>query len=277
MPTRFTGIRLLLLFVGINFVMILMLVTSMTSAHPWLARVLPGHFETGVDSSGYWVFFALVLLVDAVTVFVAGLMLMLPALRDGASTNERRLTSHLVDRGGVSEDAKEAIFVALREDAVTAYYQLMVGRWILLVGAAILVLAFYAVSVTFARATPEGRMFARSNITVTVATEKNIRLASNAMTVRNAEVKGREIAEFTTDQVAAAVVLNAPEIYGVRFTSLTNNPAYPLFTHFIFAFRTILGFTLVLTIISFLRRVQRPKREKKTIESVEAKLEEKKA
>jgi hypothetical protein len=280
MPTRFTGIRLLLLFVGINFIMILMLVTSMTSAHPWLAKVLPGHFETGVDSSGYWVFFALVLLVDAVTVFVAGLMLMLPALRDGASTNERRLTSHLVDRGGVSEDAKEAIFVALREDAVTAYYQLMVGRWILLVGAAILVLAFYAVSLTFARALPDGEMFLNNGFVSIEMPDKGAGLEvtkDGVVPVKNAAVRGRKIAEFTADQVAAAVVLNAPEIYGVRFTSLTNNPAYPLFTHFIFAFRTILGFTLVLTIISFLRRVKRPKREKKTIESVEAKLEEKKA
>jgi hypothetical protein len=34
MPRRFTGIRLLLVFVGINLLMFLTLVTSMTGAHP---------------------------------------------------------------------------------------------------------------------------------------------------------------------------------------------------------------------------------------------------
>ena len=68
--------------------------------------------------------------------------------------------------------------------------------------------------------------------------------------------------------------LNAPHIYGIRFVALSSNPKLPFFTHFIFAFRIILIFTLLLTIISLLRRPQRPAREKKTIESVEAKLEE---
>ena len=71
MPKGFTGIRLLLVFVAVNTILFLMLVTSMTSAHPWLANILPGRFETGVNASGYWVFFALVLLVNALTVLLA--------------------------------------------------------------------------------------------------------------------------------------------------------------------------------------------------------------
>ena len=260
MPTRYTGIRLLLFFVGLNFLMILMLVTSMTGSHPWLANVLPGSFETGGDASGYWVFFALVLLVDAVTVFLAGLAVMLPAMLDGANADERRLTRHLVDRGGVTEAQKDAIFVSLREEAVSAHSQVFFGRAILLVGALFLVLAFFAVTFTVARAVPGGTLF-----------------TNHGMVIANAAVSGHQMAQFTADQVAAAVALNAPQIYGYQLTTLTNNPDYPLFTHFIFALRTILGFTLVLTIISFLRRVRRPKREKKTIESVEAELEEKKA
>ena len=132
---RFAGIRLLLIFVAINLIMFLMLVTSMTSAHPWLAHVLPGQFETGVNSSGYWVFFALVLLVDALTVLAAGFVMLVPAMREGAAVDEKRLARHLVDRGGVSEEAKTSILVVMREEVLAAHYQMLIGRTILLAGA----------------------------------------------------------------------------------------------------------------------------------------------
>jgi hypothetical protein len=278
MPRRFTGIRLLLIFVGINLVMFLMLVTSMTSAHPWLAKILPGQFETGVNSSGYWVFFALVLLVDALTVFIAGLALMLPAMFEGAPVDERRLTRHLVDRGGVSDEAKEAIFVSLREDAVNAYYQLVVGRMILLAGAIFLILAFFATSYVFTRAVPDGAMFQTAVPVQLTDTANGTKITVVGYTpVKNTTVRADQIARFTADQVVAAVALNAPHIYGFRLVALSSNPKLPLFTHFLFAFRIFLIFTLLLTVLSLLRRPQRPPREKKTIESVEAKLEEVKA
>lgn len=281
MAKRFTGIRLLLAFIAINLIMVLMLVTSMTSAHPWLAHILPGRFETGTDSSGYWVFFALVLLVDAVTVFIAGLAVMLPALFEGAPLNERRLTRHLIDRAGMSDDAKEAIFVALREDAVDSHRQLIVGRAILLGGAVFLAAAFFAVVLTFAKAMPGGEMFMAAKpmpYPTVVETEPETVIVTGMVRswapIKNKQVRARHVLEYTIDQVAAAAALNAPAIYGIRFAPIVNNPSVPLFTHFVFAFRTVLGFTLVLFVISFLRRRERPKREKKTIESVEAKLEE---
>jgi hypothetical protein len=281
MTRRFTGIRLLLVFVAINLLMFLTLVSSMTGAHPWIAQVLPGQFETGKNASGYWVFFALVLLVDAVTVFIAGLAMMLPAMMDGAPLNERRLTRLLVDRAGMNEEAKEAIFVGLREDAVNAQVQLIVGRAILLAGAIFLAVAFFAVIFTFARAMPDGQMFVgRLVVPVTHdvgAGDKLIVVTGAATTwtpIQNKAVRARQMLEYTTDQVLAAAALNAPAIYGVQFSPVLNNPHLPLFTHFIFVFRTLLGFTLVLFIISFLRHSQRPVRHKKTIASVEAKLDE---
>lgn len=260
MQKHFTGIRLLLIFTGINLVMFLMLVTSMTSAHPWLARVLPGQFEAGVNSSGYWVFFALVLLVDAVTVLIAGLALLLPAMLDSSAIEERRLARHLVDRGGVSEEAKESIFVAMREEVLGAHYQIVVGRAILFAGAIFLVFAFLAVSLSFARALPDGTMY-----------------ANLAGPVQNQTVTAWDLERFTSDQIAGAVLLNAPDIYGWHFGTLANNSANGLYTHFVFAFRAVTGFVLLLVVISLFRRGQRPSREKKTIESVEAAAEEKKA
>jgi hypothetical protein len=260
MSKHFNGIRILLVFVGINLVMFLMLMTSMTSAHPWLARVLPGHFEAGVNSSGYWVFFALVLLVDAATVLLAGLALLIPAMRDSAAVEERRLARHLVDRGGVSEEAKESIFVVMREEVLAAHYQIVVGRTILLAGAVFLVFAFFAMSLSFARAQPDGTMY-----------------ANQAGPVQNVTVRAWDIERFTVDQVAGAVLLNAPDIYGWHFGTLKNNSDRPVYTNFVFAFRTLTGLVLLLTVLSLLRRGQRPSREKKTIESVEAAAEEKKA
>jgi len=260
MSKHFNGIRILLVFVGINLLMFLMLMTSMTSAHPWLARVLPGHFETGVNSSGYWVFFALVLLVDAATVMLAGLALLLPAMWDGTATEERRLARHLVDRGGVSESAKDSIFVAMREEVVAAHSQIVVGRTILIAGMIFLVFAFFAMSLSFARAQPDGTMY-----------------ANDAGPVQNVTVRAFDIERFTMDQVAGAALLNAPDIYGWHFATLKNNAARPVYTNFVFTFRAVTGFVLLLIVISLVRRGERPSREKKTIESVEAAAEEKKA
>jgi hypothetical protein len=159
MPRRYTGIRLLLVIVAINIMLFGMLVAAITSEHPWLAGLLPGKFGAGVNSSGYWVFFALVLLVNAVTVLIAGLVLLLPGMRDGAPSDERRLAGHLVDRSGVAEESKESVLLALREEALFAHYQIVVGRAILLAGLIFLVAAFAGVSLSFARALPNDSMF----------------------------------------------------------------------------------------------------------------------
>lgn len=233
MPRRFTGIQLLLAFVAVNTVMFLMLVTSMTSETPWLARVLPGQFGAGVNSSGYWVFFALVLLVNALTVLIAGLVLVMPALRDGAHTDEKRLARHLADRAGLSDDSKDSVLAALREDVLSAQHQLAVGRLIVLAGMVFLVLAFAGVSISFARALPGGDMFRPD---------------------ANGEVTMSDVETFTADQIAGAILLDAPEVYGWRIGALANNPGNALFTNFVFAFRTLLGLMTLVLIGTLVRR-----------------------
>jgi hypothetical protein len=256
MPRRFLGIRLLLGFVALNTIMFLMLVTSMTSSHPWLAYVLPGKFETGVNSSGYWVFFSLVLLVDAVTVLIAGLVLLIPAMREGAALDEQRLAKHLVDRGGVSVDTKDAILVAMREDVLSAGFQIFAGRLVLSIGTVILAIAFFTVSLSFARALPGGQMFVNAGAPI-----------------ENAQVGMAALEAFTADQIAGAVLLDAPEVYDLHVGTLANNPENEPFSHFVFAFRSALGVALLLIVVSFLRRGQKPLLEKKTMESVEAAAE----
>lgn len=246
MPVRFTGIRLLLVFVATNTIMILMLVTSMTSKHPWLAHVLPGQFQSGGNYSGYWVFFSLVLLVDAVTVLFAALTLLFPALRDITAADERKLTRHMIDRAGISEEAKESVLEAMRQELVAACNQLFVGRAILLSSAFFLVVAFAAMTLSFARALPEGEMFTRECIPGRVQCEPAMRTRE----VTNADIRLREIGLFTLDQISGAVLLDAPEIYDWHIGTLTNNTKDALFSHFVFSFRTLFGFMLLLTLFS---------------------------
>jgi len=123
MPRRFLGIRLLLIFVAINTAMMLVLVSSLTATKPWLANVIPGEWGQG-HSTGLWVFFSLVLLVNALAILLAGLVMVIPTLRDG-------------ERG----------------------YQRLAGCLILLLAGVFLVLAFGSVSLSFAKALPDDQMF----------------------------------------------------------------------------------------------------------------------
>ena len=235
MPRHFTGIRLLLVFVAINTILFLMLVTSMTSAHPWLARMLPGQFEGGVNSSGYWVFFSLVLLVNAVTVLLAGFAVVVPAMLEGTA-DEGRLGRLLTDRGGISDDAKDSCLAVVRDEAASARQQIAIGRWILIAGAVFLVLAFTAVTHNFLRALPQDALFAGSlgpvpDVTVTTAS----------------------IWRYTLDQIAGALLLGAPEIYHWHFSDLANNVANIPYTNFVLAFRIAL-LIVVLAIFATLGR-----------------------
>jgi hypothetical protein len=232
MSRRFTGIQLLLVFVAVNTVMFLMLVTSMTSEHPWLARVLPGQFGAGVNSSGYWVFFALVLLANALTVLAAGLILLLPAMRDSANIDEKRLARHLADRAGLSDESRESVLSALRAEAQSSQYQIAAGRIILFAGMVFLVLAFAGVSLSFARAMPDGQMFQSQS---------------------NAGVTMNDVELFAADQIADTLLLDAPAIYGWHIGALANNPHNLSYTNFVFAFRTLLGLMALLLVASFLR------------------------
>jgi len=99
------------------------------------------------------------------------------------------------------------------------------------------VLAFAGVSISFARAVPDGAMFQPKG---------------------NAEISMGDVELFTLDQIAGAVLLDAPEIYDWRIGSLTNNPRNALFTNFVFLFRTLLGVMALLLLASLLRRGVRP-------------------
>ncbi len=234
-PRHFTGIRLLLVFVAINTILFLMLVTSMTSAHPWLARILPGQFAGGVNSSGYWVFFSLVLLVNAVTVLLAGFAVVVPAMLEGIA-DVGRLGRLLTDRGGISDDAKESCLAVVREEAASARQQVSIGGWILIAGAVFLVLAFASVTISLVGALPQGSLFAGAS-----------------GPIANVEITSVAIWRYTLDQIGGALLLGAPEVYHWHFSELANNVANFPYTNFVLAFRIAL-LVVVLAILATLAR-----------------------
>ena len=251
MPKGFTGIRLLLVFVAINTILFLMLVTSMTSGQPWLGRFLPGHFGRGGDFSGYWVFFSLVLLVNALTVLVAGFVMVLPAILDGPM-DERRLRQLFAARG-IDKDATEACLAAVREETAHTHRQIAVGRGILIAGAVFLVLAFVGVTLSLAHALPGGSMFAQDGHPVV-----------------NAAIDASSIWLYAADQVAGALLLDIPEIYALKLSPLINNIENSLYTDFIFVFRAVIGGVGLATVVTLIRgyRARAPQVKPAAAESI---------
>lgn len=239
---RFSGIRLLLVFVATNTIMILMLVPSMTSKHPWLAMVLPGQFQAGGNYSGYWVFFALVLLVDAITVIAVALSVLVPGLLAMTSVDLEALKTRLSHQAGISDDVRAHMIDDAQQELIAARYQLFVGRSILITGALFLVLAFSSVTLSFTRALPDGSMFVRQCLTGTVCPP--------GREVVNAGVKLRAVQKFTLDQMARASLFGAPEVYDWHIGDIASNPHNVLFSNFVFAFRLSFALILILTLVS---------------------------
>jgi hypothetical protein len=236
MTRGFTGIRLLLVFVGVNTILFLMLVSSMVSEHPWLARVLPGQFGVGVNSSGYWVFFSLVLLVNAITVLLAGFALVFPALTDNAPVDERRLTKLLLNRSGINDEARASCLVTVREETAAFHQQVTLGRVVLLSGIVFLSLAFMAVTFSMAHAIPWGHMF-----------------ESHGVAVANSTIGFDTTLRFTAEQIMDALLLGVPEIYHWHIIHMVNNIDDPFYSTFVLAFRTMVGFVILIVVVTLLR------------------------
>lgn len=245
---RYTGIRLLLVFVATNAAMILMLVSSMGSDNAWLSYILPGQFHPGGDNSGYWVFFSLWLLVDAVTSMGVALYMLLPALGKITAADMRHLKEMMLDRPEVPPSARRAVLDAIRDGYASVRQELFWGRMVLLLGAFFLVLAFSTMTFSFSRALPQAAMFVpQCDVAVEAGTPSCTRVA-----IGNAAVRGRDVELFTIDQIAGTVLLGAPEVYGIHIGSLANNPYNQAFAHFVFGFRTLLGLEVVLLLFSII-------------------------
>jgi hypothetical protein len=190
------------------------------------------------------VFFALVLLVNALTVLAAGFVVVFPALLDGGPLNVRKI-ERLLDRAGVADDSRQACIAAVSEEAAASRSQIAVGRAVLIAGGIFLVLAFTAVTTTLTHAL-DGGLF-----------------VSPAGPIANAAVGSEKLWRFTADQISGALLLDIPEIYEWHFGDLANNTHARLFTDFVFAFRAILGWVGLATVMTLMRGLRLGRNDKK--------------
>ncbi|HXL99730.1 MAG TPA: hypothetical protein VN932_07345, partial [Rhizomicrobium sp.] len=136
-------------------------------------------------------------------------------------------------------ESREACIAAVQEDASSARSQIAVGRAILISGAIFLVLAFAAVTITVAHAMPDASMFMTAS-----------------GPVRNGTITNEQAWRFTGDQIAGALALDIPEIYNWHFGDLANATTSRLFTDFVFAFRAVLGWVGLATVITLVRGIR---------------------
>ena len=223
-------------FGGLNLALGFLLVAYFVGLIPTFAHVLPGDFRHGVASSGLWFFLALAFLANVAGVLVVGFIVIFPALLDGVGVDERRVTRLLTQDAAISREALEACLAVVRAEASIARHRIALGRGIILAGAAALVLAFVAVCTTLVHAPPRKALF----------------IAGDHI-VDNATVTNGQIWRFTGDQIAGALALDIPELYDFHFGDLENNTQSRIFTDFLFAFRAILGWIGLTSIIVTIR------------------------
>lgn len=234
-------------FAALNAVLALLLIAYFTDAFP-RSHIVPGDFRHGIQSTGLWLFLALILLANVMGVLAVGFIVIFPALLDGVGVDERRVTRLLSDNAAISTEALQVCLAVVRAEAGAARRRIALGRGIILTSAAALVFAFAAVCITLVHAPPRKPLFvAQSHI------------------VNNATVTDGQVWQFTGDQIAGALALDIPELYGFHFGDLENNPQSRIFTNFLFAFRAILGWIALTSIIVTIRDWRsRPPRSRST-------------
>lgn len=246
-----SAIRLLLVFVATNTIMILMLVPSMTSQHPWLAYFLPGQFHAGGNYSGYWVFFALVLLVDAITVIAVGLIVLMPGLHGALAGDVETLKRRLNGSSGIAADLRDRLIEKAQTESAAARYQVFIGRSILIAGAAFLVLAFSSVTLSYTRAMPTESMFVAECLDMKAG-------CPGPREMVNSKIRLGDVQRFTLDQIAFATLVGAPPVYGWHIGQYTSNPDNLWFSNFVVGFRLSFALIVILILVS-LRPLMTPK------------------
>lgn len=228
--------RLAWSFGALNVALGLLLIAHFAGLVPTFVHILPGDFHHGIASTGLWLFLSLAFLANVAGVLVVGFIVIFPALLDGVGVDERRVTRLLTQDAAISREALKACLAVVRAEAGVARQRIAVGRAIILAGAVALVFAFAAVCTTLVHAPPRKPLF-----------------ITQSRVVDNATVTNGQIWRFTGDQIAGALALDMPELYDFHFGDLENNTGSRIFTDFLFAFRAILGWIGLTSIIVTIR------------------------
>jgi hypothetical protein len=206
---------------ALNAFLVLSLAAAMTSGNLWSASALK--------------IAALLLLVNAIVVLIVGAILIFPALLDSPA-DEKKFESLLARHAGLTGDVRNAVLASIRAEADALRQRAHMGRVTVVTGAIFLILAFGSATATLTRVLPADSI-----------------LANSAGPVLNQKITEEAAWRFAGDQVSGALFLDIPELYHWYLTDLVNNTKAPAFTTLTFAFRAVLGWVSLVTMITLAR------------------------
>lgn len=206
---------------------------------PDLLHALPGEFgpRLSPDLSGNMLFLALLLLANAALFVVFGLGGTWHAMWAGLRIRPSKLRWLLHERAGLASDISGVVAEAIQEEEKSELGYLGIARGLLTIGLILTVLSLPALCIAYAKASPSGNAIFESAGTATA----------------NSGISQDTVLRFTADQLAGALLLDAPEIFHWRATPVETNSANILFAMFVLLYRTIIGLGVLVWFVAMRR------------------------
>ena len=231
--------NLLLTVLIANIVLIGLFVAGEIYRPAMVAVLLPGKaglaFAPGL--TGDWLFAAALVLINAALFLGFGLAGTVHAIRHGLHVSPLRMRALFETRAGFAAAAAETVAIAIQDEQKRELPYVRKAGWILFFG-----LLLFAVSLP---------LLLRTGLDAGIG---GTPLLVNAQNIAVTGADTGTILRYTADQVAGAVLLDAPEIFQVRFAPVVTNPGNVPFAIFILIYRAAIGFGLLLLALAYLRR-----------------------
>lgn len=230
------GRNFLIFFLLMNILVVGFFAYAVMKQPHWLPRVLPGAFGpvAAPDLSGNMLFLALLLLGNAALFLIFGLGGTWLGLWAGLRIGPRKLRWLLHDRAGLASDISGVVAEAVQEEEMRELSYLGTARGLLLIGLLLLIVALPAVCIAYGKAAPTGTAM----------------FETSGAAIANSAVSQDAVLRFTGDQLAGALLLDAPEIFHLRATPVETNSVNVLFAIFVLLYRTTIGFGVLVWFIA---------------------------
>jgi hypothetical protein len=218
----------------LDIVLIGLVFVSGPKAYAFLSGFLPGTFGPGMGPgmTGNHFLGALILLLDALLFLSGGFIALVNAARNTLMIGSNGVWRLLRGIAGLSREDVAAASFAVAEEQKAEIHIVRIGRDLVWIGAVLLLLAFPAVCFTYAHADVQGAPL----------------LQDAGGAVANTALSVEDVAVFTVDQLADAVLLDIPRVFQLHVTALTPAHNHVWLRPFVLLFH-ILGKLVVLAIL----------------------------
>jgi len=213
--------RKLPMYLAVNGILFLFVAAMMTNGAFWNAGLLKSA--------------ALLLLANAIIVLIVGAVLIFPVILDSPA-DERKFGNLLARHTAISHEIRSAVLAGLRAETDALRQCAHIGRLTVITGAIFLMVAFGSATAVITRVLPSDSI-----------------LADRSGPLLDSKITPEDAWRFTGDQISGALFLDIPELYHWYLADLVNNTKAPAYTTFTFAFRAVLGWVSLVTMITLAR------------------------